>query len=335
MRNVYKKVTQTIIKALRKGVVPWVKPWKSDGIHRNALTGREYRGINILILNLTAFKKGFASPLWLTYREAKKLGGHVKTGEKGTHVIFWKFYEKPVLDEENPIVKDQCAVCKHYMDGHCVKGNDSWRLDMWEKRVKCEDVEPKKEMIEKIPFARFYTVFNVEQCEGLKLKVAKELNEEDFRGYEKAEKVLELPDIRYGGNRAYYDVAGDYIRLPFRRQFKSPEHFYATALHELIHWTGHPTRLNREFGRFGDKKYALEELVAEIGAAFLEAKLGIKWKKLRHPGYIKRWVEVLEKDKTYKAVFSAARKAQEASEWVLERAGLAGEERKKKLRKAA
>ena len=257
----------------------------------------------------------------------------MKPGEKGTHVVFWKFYEKPVLNGENPRVKDQCAVCKHHVDGHCVKGNDSWRLNLWEEKMKCEDFEPE---VEKIPFARFYTVFNVEQCEGLKLKEEKGLSEENFRGYERAEKVLKLSDIRYGGNRAYYDPAGDYICLPFRRQFKSPEHFYATALHEVVHWTGHPMRLNREFGRcFGDKKYALEELVAEMGAAFLEARLGIEWKKLRHPGYIKSWLEVLEKDRTHKVIFSAARKAQEACEWVLERAGLVKGERKEELRKAA
>ena len=287
-KNIYKEVTQMVIDALEKGVGPWIRPWKTaaTGGHRNAFYGRPYRGINVLLLNIAAWKRGFTSPLWVTYREAKKLGGYVRPGEKGTTVIFWKFVEVQEKDHEGKPVYD------------------------------AETGEP---VVKKVPFARAYTVFNVEQCEGLRLpETTEDKSTADVLMW--AEKLLSLPKIRWGGQPAYYPKQ-DIIVLPPRRAFRSRDDFYATAFHEITHWTGHPSRLNRDLsGRFGDSSYAFEELVAEMGSAFLGAHLGLDIRRLQHPEYIQHWIRVLEKDS--KAVFTASRLAQEACDWLLGQVGL-------------
>ena len=299
-RNIYKEVTQMVIDALKKGVGPWIRPWKTatTGGHRNAFYGRTYRGINVLLLNIAAWKRGFTSNLWLTYKEAKKLGGYVRPGEKGTTVIFWKFVEVQEKDHEGKPVYD------------------------------AETGEP---VVKKVPFARAYTVFNVEQCENLCLpeRTEEKVSPADF--LVSAERLLSLPRIRWGGQAAYYP-AQDIIVLPPRRAFRSRDDFYATAFHEITHWTGHPSRLNRDLsGRFGDRAYAMEELVAEMGSAFLGAHVGLKIQELQHPEYIGSWIRVLKKDT--RAIFTAARKAQEACDWLLERAKLIVED--KTVKKAA
>ncbi|AEH45817.1 domain of unknown function DUF1738 [Thermodesulfatator indicus DSM 15286] len=296
MKNVYKEVTQMVIETLKKGIGPWIRPWKTatTGGHRNAFYGRTYRGINVLLLNIAAWKRGFTSNLWLTYREARKLGGYVSPGEKGTAVIFWKFVEVQEKDHEGKPVYD------------------------------AETGEP---VVRKVPFARAYTVFNVEQCENLRLPETRErVTPADV--LLSAERLLSLPRIRWGGQAVYYPER-DVIVLPPRRAFRSRDDFYATAFHEITHWTGHPSRLNRDLsGRFGDRAYAMEELVAEMGSAFLGAHVGLDIRKLQHPEYIGSWIRVLEKDT--KAIFTAARLAQEACDWLLEQAGMveASEEKK-------
>ena len=291
--NIFQEVTQKIIDSLRKGVGPWMKPWdpaRSDGVHKNAVSGRPYRGINVLLLNLRAVEKGFESPLWLTFRDARKLGGHIRKGEKGVRIVFWKFKEAPELDPEGqPVLNDQGSP-----------------------------------VVRTFVFGRSYVVFNSEQCEGLNLKKWEEEPDPDpvdlVAG---AEKILELADVRFGGPRAAYNRRLDSVVLPSRKAFKSQEDFYATGLHEMTHWTGHESRLNREFGkRFGDQAYAFEELVAEIGSALLGAHIGLPIERLQHPEYIGNWIEVLEGDKSCKAVFTAARKAQEACDYLLDAAGL-------------
>ena len=290
--NIYEEITHKIIAALEDGVNPWAKPWQgvSYGAFRNAITNRPYRGMNIILLNLMALMNGYVDPRWLTFRNADQLGGRIKKGEKGVPVIFWKFL--PLKDREEDAAKEPMI------------------NDEEEQKV--------------IPFARAYTVFNVEQCEGLDLpelepKEARETEQEDN---DLAERIMALPTLKHGGNKACYLPVPDVVILPQRSTFEHPDFYFSTGYHEIVHWTGHPGRLARTFGnRFGDLDYAFEELVAEIGAAFLGAHTAIPFEAMRHPEYINVWLQILKGDN--KAIFTAAAKAQNAADFVLDKAGIA------------
>lgn len=291
-KSIYEEITERIIDSLETGVIPWARPWEAAlyGEHRNADTNRPYRGLNIMLLNLVGMMKGFVDPRWLTYRNAEKLGGHVRKGEKGVGIVFWKFL--PVKDRQD------------HDDDHVADSDDS------DRKV--------------IPFARMYTVFNVEQCEDLdlpSLEVTRDIDDAENRD---AERILSLPTMKHGGGQAYYSKAKDFIAMPVREAFENLDFYYATAYHEIVHWTGHPARLQRQFGkRFGDQDYAFEELVAEIGASFLGASTGIPFEEMRHPGYIDSWLRILKQDN--RAIFTAAAKAQAAADFVLAKADLAAE----------
>ena len=293
-KNVYETITEQIIHSLESGVVPWARPWEASqyGIHRNAATDRPYRGLNILLLNMIAMMQGFVDPRWLTFRNAEKLGGHVKKGEKGVGIIFWKFV--PTKADGSSVSLSDTA-----NDMHPVSDDENQKV---------------------IPLVRMYTVFNVEQCEGLNIADL-EVKEIDNSTYPDSELILNLPIIKHGGNKAYYTQAKDFIAMPTRDCFESPEFYYSTAFHEIVHWTGHHSRLHRKFGkRFGDNEYAVEELVAEIGSAFIGAGAGLPFEDMRHPEYINSWLQILKKDSM--AIFTAAAKAQTAADFVLDKAGL-------------
>lgn len=274
-RDLYQEVTNRIVTALEVGTVPWLRPWK-DSVStggfmepHNAVTGRAYNGINVLILGTTHY----ASQGWLTFKQAKELGGNVRKGEHGTGIVFWKFERRE--DPQNP------------------------------------------GKLKTIPFARMYTVFNVEQCENLDSKRVK-LPTPPVPGQFDCNRVAAEKGIRvnHGGNRAFYSPAYDSVQMPSADSFKSPEHYQGTLAHELTHSTGHPSRCNREFGkRFGDMAYAFEELVAEIGSAFFCARTGIPMEGLQHADYVANWLSVLKGDK--RAIFTAASKAKEACEFLL------------------
>lgn len=288
-RNVYDDITARIITALDEGVIPWARPWDAAryGEHRNAVSNRPYRGLNILLLNLVAMLKGFADPRWLTFRNAEKFGGSIRKGEKGVQVIFWKFL--PLRAE-----------------------GDTPDVDP-------EPDEDRKQAV--IPLARAYTVFNVEQCKGLYLPALEAGEVVDEENNELAERILTLPELNHGGGRACYTPSTDRITMPPRDTFENLNFYYGTAYHEIIHWTGHPARLARGFGnRFGDNAYAFEELVAEIGAAFLGSHTAIPFEEMRHPEYINAWLQIMKGDN--KAIFTAAAKAQLAADFVLDRAGI-------------
>lgn len=271
-RDIYEETTNRIVSALEAGTVPWNRPWRdgkaSDGtLPFNAVSGRPYNGINVLILGTTPF----GSLGWLTYKQAVSIGANVRKGEKGTLIVFWKFERRK--DEKTGETKT-------------------------------------------VPFARGYTVFNVEQCDNvspelLKIPAPPVPGEGGFLAI--AEK--HGANIKHGGNRAFFTPAGDFIQMPSAEDFLSPDHYQATLAHELTHWTGAEKRLNRQFGkRFGDQAYAFEELVAEIGSAFLCAGAGIALDSLQHPAYLANWLEVLKADK--RAIFTAASKAKAASEYL-------------------
>lgn len=279
--DVYIRVTDQIVKALETGVRPWHKPWNAEhaaGKITRPLrgTGEAYQGINVLMLWSEAVDRGYAAPIWMTFRQAKELKANVRKGEKGTQVVYANKLTVTETDEST--------------------GEDTER---------------------KIPFMKAYTVFNVEQIEGLpphfyatvdpKIDPCeRNVQVETFVGATRA-------DIQYGGNRASYSVSEDKVRMPRFEFFENPESYYATIIHELTHWTRHPNRLDRDFGRkrWGDEGYAMEELVAELGAAFLSADLSITPEvREDHAAYIENWLTVLKNDK--RAIFTAAAHAQRA-----------------------
>ena len=276
-QEIIEKVTARIIEQLEAGVKPWQCAWDRSGgqfgIPMNPKTKEDYKGINIPILWNTADLGGFKTNIWLGYGQAKELGGQVKNGAKGTHGVI---YKPLVVDDE--------------------KAKDGKRT---------------------IPMLKQFVVFNLEQIDGLEHLIPPPPEEgQIFDPIPIAEQILQKSGarLRENGPRAFYRRSDDSITLPDRFRFKTAEDFYATGLHELTHWTGHESRLDRKYGnRFGDKAYAFEELVAEMGAAFLSAKLGLKG-ELQHASYIASWIEVLKKDN--QALIKAASQAQKAFEYL-------------------
>jgi len=283
--DIYTTITNRIIEQLEAGTRPWLKPWNAEhaaGRISRPLrsTGQPYSGINIIVLWMTAETSGFISPFWLTFKQALELGGNVKKGEHGSQIVYASTFKKKETSETG------------------------------------EEIE------QEIPFHKQYTVFCADQCEGLP-KHFYQLVEPPQEKIERIEAVERFcantkADIRYGGNQAYYAIHGDYIRLPPIETFRDAESHAATLLHELTHWTRHPSRLNRDdFGRkkWGDEGYAVEELIAELGSVFLSADLLITPEvREDHASYIDNWLKVLKDDK--RAIFTAASYASRAVDFL-------------------
>lgn len=285
-QDVYTRVTQKIIADLENGVRPWLKPWSSQAGQRVTLPlrhcGTPYQGINILLLWGEAMAKGYLSNRWMTYRQASELGAQVRKGEHGSLVV--------------------------YAD-----------------RITKTEPNDKGEVIEyEIPYMKGYTVFNVEQVEGLPERFYErpEVEAEKPELIETAEKFFAATGaiVRHGGHRAFYSPQLDMIQLPVPEAFRDAESYAATKAHELTHWTAHPSRLDRTLGkRFGDDAYAAEELIAELGAAFFCAVLGITPEPREdHSAYIAHWLKVLKGDRH--AIFTAAAHAQRAVDYLAQRA---------------
>lgn len=283
--DVYTRVTDRIIAALESGVRPWMKPWSAPKEERGALlplrhNGVPYRGINILLLWGDAMEKGFTRNVWMTFKQAEERGAHVRKGEHGSLVV--------------------------YAD----------------RATKTETNEKGEETEHSFGFMKAYTVFNVEQIEGLGAEFtaapAPEGDGQTVDLIEEAETFFAgtAAVFRHGGNRAFYAPGPDMIQLPPPQAFRDVESYAATKAHELIHWTGHQSRMARKFGtRFGDRAYAFEELVAEMGSAFLCADLGVTPETREdHAAYLVHWLEVLKADK--RAIFSAAAHAQRAADFL-------------------
>lgn len=284
--SLYDEVTAKIIAELETGRFPWVQPWgRAQGagpdLPRNALTARPYSGINILILWGAVIEQGWPSQSWLTFRQALDAGGCVRKGERGVTVVY--------ADRFTPEAEKERA----QKDGN-------------EAKV--------------VPFLKRFTVFNVAQCEGLREGLASDpamLPERDIVPL--AEEVIAASgiDFRIGGDRAFYAPDPDFVQVPPQPAFFEPVNYYRTCLHELTHATGHPKRLGRDLkNSFGSKDYAREELVAEMGSAFLCAALGIV-PTVRHADYIGSWLDVLREDN--RAIFRAASAASKAADWLLAR----------------
>lgn len=274
--NIYEQVTEQIIEALERGVVPWDKPWRDTAGPRNIESGRAYRGINVFLLGLASYQ----SPWWVTYKGAQRRGGQVRKGERSTLVTLWK----PIR------VRDEGS----------------------------EDPKAKKT----IPLLRYYRVFNIEQCEGIEAPESEEPVEpvEPLAACEAViEDMPQRPAIEHGGNRASYSPALDRVSLPPREAFTAREGYYATAYHELVHATGHESRLARpdllESHGFGSESYSREELTAEMGAALLCGVTGIAPATVeRSASYLSSWVNVLRGD--HRLVVTAAARAQRAADFI-------------------
>ena len=282
--DVYTRVTAKIIADLEQGVRPWLKPWSAEHASGRITrplraSGQPYNGVNVLMLWGEAVASGYACPIWMTYRQATELGGQVRKGEKGALVV--------------------------YAD----------------RIRKTETTDSGEEVERDIPFMKGYTVFNCEQIDALPAHfyAAPPPAPPVFQRIEAAERFVgkTSADIRHGGSRAYYAIDADRVQLPPFESFRDAESYYATLLHELTHWTRHETRLAREFGRkrWGDAGYAAEELVAELGAAFLCADLGVTPEpRDDHASYIASWLEVLKNDK--RAIFTASACASRAADFL-------------------
>lgn len=284
-QDIYSRVTAQIVSELEKGVRPWVKPWHAEhaaGRITRPLrhNGQPYSGINILMLWAAATAQGYIAPIWMTFRQALELGAHVRKGEKGSPVVYASTLSRTDVDTDT--------------------GEEAER---------------------EIHYMKAYTVFNVEQIEGLPAHYYAKV-EPRFDPPQRIQHAEDFfaatgADVRRGGNQAYYTITHDYVQMPPIEAFRDAESYYATLAHECTHWTRHEKRLERDFGckRWGDEGYAVEELVAELGAAFLSADLELTPEvREDHSAYLASWLRVLKSDKH--AIFTAAAHAQRAVDFL-------------------
>ena len=269
--STYQQITNDIIAAIELGAASYSMPWHCEGDPRNASTGARYRGINVLCLWAAAARRSYAHSLWATYRQWSELGAQVRTGEKGSKVVYW-----------SPTESDEAS-------------------------------EDGKANVKRGLLIKEYSVFNVSQVDG-------------FAGLPTGPEPLEkagqfvstVPvEIRNTGDKAFYSPSGDYISVPPLVRFAKAKSYYSVLAHELTHWTGAESRLARDLtGRFGSQSYAMEELVAELGAAFVCSSLGLGLEPREdHAGYIANWLSVLREDA--RAIFTAASQAQAAADYLL------------------
>jgi antirestriction protein ArdC len=288
VQSLHDTVTARIIAELEGGRFPWVQPWASSGgtslgLPQNASTGRAYSGINILLLWFAAIEQGRPSQRWLTFKQALAMGGAVRGGEKGTMVVY--------ADTFIPKAEQEKAAAS---------GEDARRVG----------------------FLKRFTVFHVDQCDGLPANPDAPLPSggTDVLPHVEAVIAATKADFRIGGGMAFYSPSHDFIQVPPQEAYFDPINWYRTKLHELGHWTGHTSRLDRNFsGNRGGEAYAREELVAELSSAFLCAELGVV-PTVRHADYLGAWLGVLKRDNH--AIFQAASLASKAAEYVMSRGGM-------------
>lgn len=286
-RDVYARVTDQIINAIEQGVGSnWRMPWHTSGRYAfspiNVTSRKPYRGVNTVCLWAAAEAKGYASGEWGTYKQWQERDAQVRKGEKASTVVFWKF------------------------------ANEGDELQEGDDYPQCAS---------RLLFARVYSVFNAAQVDGYTPKVESEPTMlERIEGAEAFFSAVGA-NLKYGGNRAYYSPDTDHIQMPPFAAFVENVRYYSTLAHEHTHWTAKPERCDRQLGkRFGDAAYAAEELIAELGAAFTCAQLGLSAEPREdHAQYIQSWLQVLKADR--RAIFTAASKAQQACDWLVKRAG--------------
>ncbi|MDG4720717.1 zincin-like metallopeptidase domain-containing protein [Thalassospira aquimaris] len=280
------QVVEELLGHIEAGTAPWQKPWEPGKVRMapfNPVSGKDYRGINALWLEM----RGRSDPRWMTYRQAAAQDAQVRKGEKGTMIEYWKWSEREkVLDDNGKPVLDDKGVAK----------TRDVRLDR--------------------PRVFHAVVFNAEQIDGLVPYIAPEPT---FSPVERAEQILKqgnVPIFHDQNDRAFYRSSTDEIHMPHQAAFKGQYEYYATALHELGHATGHSTRMAREFGPFGSEVYAKEELRAEIASYMLTTELGLGHYPERHAAYLGSWMKAIKEDRN--ALFTAARDAENIRTWIME-----------------
>jgi antirestriction protein ArdC len=285
-RDHRQEVTDSIIQMLEEGVAPWQKPWESSGMPINPTTGREYRGGNAVHLMTTGVARGYDDPRWLTYKQASENGWQVRKGEKGTHIEYWEAKATATEKSANPEM-----------------ANDG------------KDENSRHRLIHRV-----YTVFNAKQIDGI--PAYERPTRPEFQVVQTGERILANSGAKIAHDQrdgAFYDRRSDSIHLPPKEAFTDAPGYYGTALHELSHWTGHPSRLNRatlnDSYRFGDLNYAREELRAELASVFIAAERGIPHEPANHAAYVGSWIKALKNDKH--EIFRAAHDASAATEYVL------------------
>jgi antirestriction protein ArdC len=290
--DIYTRITHQIVSHLETGVRPWVRPWNAEhaaGPITRPLrhNGRPYSGINVLSLWASGVAQNFAAPVWMTFKQATELDAHIRKGEKGSPVVY---ADTVTRKETNQKTGDEIEREIHFLKG--------------------------------------YIVFNVEQIEGLPqayyAKASASLDAVARIDHVEKFFARQGATIRHGGNQAFYSIADDAIQMPPFESFDDADSYYATLAHEFVHWTGNKARLGRDFCgyRFGSEGYAVEELVAELGAAFLCADLELALEPREdHACYIATWLKVLAADN--RALFTAAWHAQRAAEFMTNRAAQA------------
>lgn len=289
--DIRQAITDKIIAMLEKGGnearTRWTKA-AQRGFPRNGKTGDAYQGVNVLILWDAAIESGYASNVWMTYKQAESIGAQVRKGEKAVMCAYFEMVKRKGSEADQG------------------EGDEGGKAGFF-------------------PMCKPFWLFNVAQIDGLpeSFTAPAEVTAE-FNPIEAAEKMLAASGatINHGFDGAFYAPSKDQICLPARERFTTPENYYATALHELTHWTGHESRLNRQFGkRFGDDAYAFEELVAELGAAFVVGHVGFVDATIEnHAAYLENWLKVLKNDKT--AIFTASKQASLAYDFILAKAGM-------------
>lgn len=287
-RDLYSEVTAKIVSQFEAGTLPWVKGWstgqRGSMMPMNAISNRPYSGINVL-LYWAAAEQGWARPRFLTFKQALEAGGHVRKGEKGMKLYFFKQLE--VADKNQP---------------------DETKL---------------------VPMLREYTVFNVDQCDGLPDHVVygpqgapAAVNADNRLALADEFVIATGADFREGKGKPCYVPSRDFITVPAFTEFHNAPEYYAATFHELAHWTGHKSRLDRDFkGRFDTDAYAMEELLAELTAAFICAEFGLDNAHENQAAYLAGWLKVLKADN--RAIFHVASKAQAAANFLRDAANAA------------
>lgn len=277
-KSTYEIVTNTILAALDNGTVPWHKPWRVEngGKPLSMSTKKPYRGFNSLALSATSMDEGYSSPWWGTFKKINKLGGKIIKGEHATPVSVYNFIKKKKKDGEEEVT----AV-----------------------------------------FHRYYKVFNQEQTTGLEEVFPKpEVEETEFTPVEQAEQLIALyataPKVIHNGSKAYYNPTKDIVGMPQKEQFDTPGDYYSALFHEYVHSTGHKDRLQRDLeGMFGSHSYSYEELIAEMGSAFLCYDSGLEATLDNSASYLASWLKQLKENPTW--IVKAGNKAQQAVDYML------------------
>jgi len=282
MSKVYEIVTEKILEALDKDIIPWKKSWDTP-INKNPVSGTVYKGINVFLLNLSRIVNNYSSPYWYTFKQVSKNGGRIKKGEKSTLITFYniKEKEKDLTEAEEKVFRDTGKLPKLF-------------------------------------YLRYYLVFNHDQTEGLELPDKDK--GKAFNSIACCEKVLrdykDCPDIKYGFDPSY-NKKDDIIRMPKKRDFENVEEYYSTIFHEMGHSTGHKKRLKRVcLENYTGESYAKEELIAEMAAAFLCGHCSISSSVIENQAaYVKGWKKKIKEDKYL--VTHAAGAAQKAADYIL------------------